>query len=53
MQPAWFLAGQVLNDSLILPYISNTVHWINIILGRVDESDTMNDHIVDLHWIVQ
>ena len=36
----------VFHDSLILLYISNTVQWINIILGLVGWSDTMNDFIV-------
>ena len=36
-----FIHGQV-----ILPYISNSVNGFYIILGRVDQSDSMNDHIL-------
>ena len=32
--------------SLILPFISNTVNLINIILGIVGKYDTMNDFIL-------
>ena len=46
------------NSPVILPYISNTVYWIDIIPGIVDQFDTVNDLILfighcDLHFMVQ
>ena len=35
----------IFHGSLVLPYISNTVQLINIILGNVGKYDTMNDFI--------
>ena len=31
---------------MVFPDISKTVHWINITLGTVGKSDTMNDFVV-------
>ena len=50
--PLTFIHGPV-----ILPYITNTIEWINIIPGRVDLSNTVNDLILfighcDLHGSV-
>ena len=47
-----------IHSPVSLPYISNTVKWINIIPGIVDQSDTVNDLILfidycDLHFMVQ
>ena len=47
-----------IHSPVILPYISNTVSWINIILDIVDQSDTLNDLIIyighfDLHSMVE
>ena len=46
-----------IHGPVILPYITNTIEWINIIPGRVDLSNTVNDLILfighcDLHGSV-
>ena len=56
MQPPMSLT--FIHGSVILPYISNTVSWINILPGIVDQSDTVNDLILfighcDLQFMVQ
>ena len=35
-----------IHGPVILPYIANTVQWIYIIPGAVDQSDTANDRIL-------
>ena len=56
MQPPVSLT--LIHVPVILPYISNTVYWINIMPGTVYQSDTMNDFILstghcDQHFMVQ
>ena len=55
MQPPVSLT--FIHGPVILPYISNTVLWINTTQGIVDQSDTVNDFILfidhcDLHFMV-
>ena len=56
MQPPVSLT--FIQSPVIMPYISNTVSWNNIIPGIVDQFGTVNDLILfighcDLHLIVQ
>ena len=48
----------IFHGSVILPYILNTICWINVTLGILVPCDPMNDHLLylghcDLYFMLQ